>query len=100
MKVLEHALLSNITDIDVNDFGITADGMKDFIEKYLKNINKSMINNEDINPEEKPHIDYCEDGYCRGEMRDFFLDYKNIHGYIALVVSSSVLFMHIIIWNI
>ena len=95
MKTPDHGLLTNITDIDVNDFGITADGMKDFIKIYLNNLNKSIIDKgvayEDsfVVAQQPDDVDHCGNGYCQGEMRDFFLDYKNIHGYIALVVSFN-----------
>ena len=92
MKVsdLEHNILKNITDIDVNAFGITHDGVRDFIEKYLKNLNQSY-NRVDKTITEQPHAASCAEGYCQGDMTDFFASYKNLHGYIALVVSYDFL---------
>ncbi|XP_055839666.1 G-protein coupled receptor dmsr-1 isoform X1 [Episyrphus balteatus] len=61
----------------LEDLNITNDAWNDFLEKYMQQINNHRLN--------ITSLDECED-YCNGNIRDFSIAYKAIHGYIALLI--------------
>lgn len=79
---------------DPNQWNLTQEYLTDFVAmlgKYKadneKNKSYTNITNgtfEERNPQQAAN---CEE-YCNSEMRHFFDEYKQYHGYVALVVST------------
>lgn len=84
-KVIENAKEFNLTDEYLTDF---MDIWRQTIlianaeNRSYTNITNGTL--EDANPQQAVS---CDD-YCKNEMRHFFDEYRNYHGYVSLVVST------------
>ncbi|XP_058832964.1 G-protein coupled receptor dmsr-1 [Topomyia yanbarensis] len=74
---------------DISEHNITHEYVNDFLEKLFQSLNRlnrttptSIADGWDDEGEERGN---CSD-YCKGTVRDLMMDYKIMHGYIALVI--------------
>ncbi|XP_065075073.1 G-protein coupled receptor dmsr-1 [Ochlerotatus camptorhynchus] len=74
---------------NISDHNITQEYVNDFLEKLfqsLSRINRTTATSTDVGWDaEDAELGNCSD-YCKGMMRDLLMDYKILHGYIALVI--------------
>ncbi|XP_062708674.1 G-protein coupled receptor dmsr-1 [Aedes albopictus] len=74
---------------NISEHNITQEYVNDFLEKLfqsLNRVNRTTTTSTDISwSVDDGELANCS-FYCRGTMRDVLLDYKILHGYIALVI--------------
>lgn len=77
-----------------NEFNLTEEYLNDFLVKTREHLraglqNKTFTNVSNIMPEDQPThpVVNCSE-YCDSHMRQIFEEYKDYHGYVALVVSA------------
>lgn len=75
--------LIDLKNISITDLNITADYLNDFLKKLLQ-LSKPLNESGDEEDHESSACQY----YCNGFVKDLFGSYKNVHGYISLVVST------------
>lgn len=77
---------------NISEHNLTQEYVNDFLEKLfqsLNRVNRTTATSTDVGWDtEYAELGNCSD-YCRGMIRDLLMDYKILHGYIALVVSIA-----------
>lgn len=89
-------------NISINNLNITSENFNDFLKKLVQ-LSKP-VNMSGINAHSNEH-DSCDD-YCKGFIQDIFGTYRNIHGYLSLLVSIYYIFKfycsqrnHLTLWT-
>lgn len=86
-KVVDNAKEFNLTDENLNDFLAT---YREHMKKTaLQKNNYTNFTNSWLDDQSPSQAVNCAD-YCNSHMRDVFDEYKQYHGYVALVVSINV----------
>jgi hypothetical protein len=86
--VIDNPNQYNLTDEMFSDF-FELMRKKNMLAGNVENKTYSNITNGTFDDPNLQHSENCE-SYCQNEMRHFFEEYRNYHGYVSLVVSTAI----------